>query len=87
MTIISKYPPGKVVASVRLAKKESVIDLVRIKSGGRTRFVESVWREDGQRIVMRTTDEFPGDSVADRFLDNWMHTKVDLEEYQVVERG
>lgn len=72
---IMEMPLGVVVGSCRLAKGDVLMDLTRIKHGSMTTFVEQVWRRRAtglQRVAMRRTDEFPSDTIADRFISAWL---------------
>lgn len=82
---IKSYPNGHVVGSVRVNKGDTTIDLVRIKNGARTCFVESFWRLD-EVVTFRKTDEFPSDGIADRFYQNWITQKTENEEYTIINK-
>lgn len=84
---ITEFPPGRVIAAVRLAKGELVTDVTRLRYGSRTRFVEEVNRTNKHgtvRTAFRRSDDFPTDKIANRFISEWLSGIVENREFKVV---
>lgn len=86
---VDAFPKGTVLGSCRLAKGKHVVDVVRLRHGSTTRFVESVThhgRYGPTRTAMRRSDDFPSDAIADRFIGYWLDGAVSNRSYRVVHK-
>jgi hypothetical protein len=86
MQTISNYPLGKVIATYRVQRYPYLCDIVQIKYGSMTRFVETIFRNNNQ-LSFRQTDEFPSDKIADTFIESWLKNKTDIEGYTIVSKN
>jgi len=84
---ISTYPPGRVLGSLRIARGRHLVDVVRIKNGSMTTFVERIRYAGPQgpvQVAFRRTDWFPSDAIADRFIGAWLDGRVSNQGYRVL---
>jgi len=84
---ITEFPKGVVLGSVRLAKGRQTIDVVRLRYGSRTRFVEKIvttGKLGPRQTAFRKSDDFSSDKIADRFIMAWIEGFVDNQKYRVV---
>lgn len=84
---IRAFPKGKTVGSVRLAKRDQVVDVIRLVYGSRTRFVERVLtngRDGAVVTALRKTDDFPATKSADRFISSWLQGIVGNRGYRII---
>jgi hypothetical protein len=86
---ITRFPKGRVIGALRLAKGQQFIDVTRIRYGTQNFFVERVTYQTPtgpQQTAFRRTDAFPHDRIANRFITDWLSGKVKNQGYRVLHR-